>query len=154
MTSVLPYKQKKIRYQLNYQNGSGLKSRLQLDYTLYTETDNRETKGWMIAQSAGYQHSRFPFQLDGGIAYFKTDDWNSRMYAYEKNILYAFSFPVFYGEGLRAYSVLKVNIIKNITVYAKIAWTHYFDRNEISSDLEKIEGKNKTDANLLLKIKF
>ena len=154
MTSILPYEQKKIRYQLNYNNSTGFKSRLQLDYTLYTETDNQDSKGWMIAQSIGYQHSRFPFQLDGGIAYFKTDDWNARMYAYEKNILYAFSFPAFYGEGFRTYSVLKINILKNITFYAKIAWTHYFDRNEIGSDLEKIDGKNKTDGNLLLKIKF
>jgi len=154
ITSVLPYEQKKIRYQLNYQNTSGFKSRLQLDYTLYTETNNQKSKGWMIAQSAGYQHPRFPFQIDGGISYFKTDDWNSRVYAYEKNILYAFSFPAFYGEGLRAYSVLKINIFKNMVAYMKIGWTHYCNKNEIGSDLEKIEGKNKTDANLLLKIKF
>ena len=154
ITSILPYEQEKIRYQLNYNNSTGFKSRLQLDYILYTETNNQESKGWMITQSAGYQHSRFPFQLDGGIAYFKTNDWNSRVYTYEKNILYAFSFPAFYGEGFRAYSVLKVNIAKNITVYTKIAWTHYLDRNEMGSDLEKINGNNKTDGNLLLKIKF
>lgn len=154
MVSVLPYKQKKIRYQLNYQNVSGFKSRLQLDYTLYTETAKEKSHGWMIAQTIGYQFSDFPIQIDGGIAYFKTDDWNSRMCTYEKNILYAFSFPSFYGEGFRTYSVLKLNLAKNITIYAKIAWTHYFDRNEISSDLEKIEGNNKADSNLLLKIKI
>ena len=154
VTSILPYEQKKIRYQLNYNHSTGFKSRLQLDYTSYVETDKQESKGWMISQTAGYTGAKFPVQIDLGTAYFKTDNWNTRIYAYEKNILYAFSFPTFYGEGIRNYSVLKVNILKNITVYVKIAWTHYFDRNEISSDLEKIDGNNKTDANLLVKIKL
>ncbi len=153
-TMILPYEQKKMRYQLNYHNASGFKSRLQLDYTFYTETDNQESKGWMIAPSAGYQNTKFPVQIDCGFSYFKTDNWNTRIYAYEKNILYAFGFPAFYGEGYRTYSALKINVLKNLTAYAKIGWTHYFDRNEIGSDLEKIEGKNKTDGNFLLKIKF
>ncbi|MCL2650293.1 MAG: helix-hairpin-helix domain-containing protein [Candidatus Azobacteroides sp.] len=154
MTSILPYEQKKIRYQLNYNNSTGLKARLQLDYTFFTGTDKQENKGWMISQSTGYTDMKYPIQIDFGTSYFKTDNWDTRMYAYEKNILYAFSFPTFYGEGIRNYSVLKISILKNITFYAKIAWTHYFDRNEIGSDLEKINGNNKTDANLLLKVKF
>ena len=154
MTSILPYEQKKIRYQMNYNNSIGFKSRLQLDYTAYIGTDKQESQGFMISQTTGYTSTKFPIQIDLGTAYFKTDNWDTRMYAYEKNILYAFSFPTFYGEGIRNYSVLKVNVLKNITVYAKIAWTHYFDRNEIGSDLEKIEGKDKVDANVLVKVKF
>ena len=154
MTSVLPYEQKKIRYQANYNNSSGLKARLQLDYTLYQNTDQQINKGWMISQRVGYGNERFPVQIDFGTSYFKTDNWDSRMYAYEKNILYAFSFPTFYGEGLRTYSVLKINIAKNLTAYTKLAWTHYYDRDEIGSDLEMIEGKNKMDMNVLLKFKF
>ena len=154
VTSILPYEQKKIRYQMNYNNSTGFKSRLQLDYTSYIGTSKQENKGWMISQNTGYANPEFPIQIDVGMAYFKTDNWDTRIYAYEKNILYAFSFPTFYGEGIRNYSVLKMNILKNITIYAKISWTHYFDRNEIGSDLEKINGNNKTDANLLIKIKI
>lgn len=154
MTSILPYEQKKIRYQMNYNNSTGFKSKLQLDYTVYTGPDKQESEGWMVSQNMGYVSPKFPIQIDLGTAYFKTDNWDTRIYAYEKNILYAFGFPTFYGEGIRNYSVLKVNILKNISIYAKIAWTHYFDRNEIGSDLEKISGKDKVDANILLKIKL
>ena len=154
MTSILPYEQKRFRYRIKYDNTNGFKSGLQLDYTLYTETDKQQNKGWMISLNTGYAHSKFPFQIDWGTAYFKTDNWDTRIYAYEKNILYAFSFPVFYGEGIRNYLVLKINLMKNATIYTKFAWTHYFDRDEIGSDLELIEGKDKIDSNLLLKIKF
>lgn len=154
ITSVLPYSQKKIRYQTSYQTISGFKTKFQLEYIQFTGTTGENSNGWMASQGLSYADLKFPVQVDLGMSYFHTDNWDTRISAYEKNILYAFSFPTFYGEGLRAYSVIKYPVLKNMTFYAKIAWTHYFDRDVIGSDLEQIDGKNKIDANFLLKVKF
>jgi hypothetical protein len=68
--------------------------------------------------------------------------------------LYAFSVPSFYGEGLRACLTIKWACTKNLSFYAKGAWTHYFDREVISSGTEEIEGKEKTDIYCLVRWKF
>ncbi len=153
MTSIVPYNQDKFRYQAVYQS-SVIKSVFQVDYTQYAESNLSGSRGWMISQTTGYFSKKTPIQIDLGCMYFNISDWNSRLYAYEKNILYAFSFPVFYGEGLRTYSVLKINFTKNLYLQTKLALTHYFDRNTIGSDLEMIEGKNKSDINFLMRVKF
>jgi hypothetical protein len=36
----------------------------------------------------------------------------------------------------------------------KIASTYYFDRNIIGTELEEIEGRDKTDLNVILRWKF
>ncbi len=154
MASIGSYEQSKLRYQVNYQNKNRLRLRFQADYINYSNTSQIKTKGWMIGQNAAYTTSNQLFQIDSSIAYFNTDNWDTRIYVYEKNILYAFSSPAFYGEGLRAYSVLKINPIKNLSIQTKIAWSRYFDRNSISSGLEMIEGRDKTDINILIRFKF
>ena len=41
------------------------------------------------------------FTLAANAAYFHTDDYDSRLYAYERTTLYNFSFPSFFGEDPR-----------------------------------------------------
>jgi hypothetical protein len=94
------------------------------------------------------------FQLDGGFAYFHSSEWNSRISIYEKNVLYAFASSSYYGEGLRYYALVKWKISNPLTIYLKAASTHYFDRNVISSSLEEIEGREKSDIYVLIKYKF
>lgn len=53
----------------------------------------------MISQSIGWKPTTLPLQIDGYLAWFYTDDYNSRVSSYEKNILYAFNMPFFMGMG-------------------------------------------------------
>ncbi|GHS99186.1 hypothetical protein FACS189421_09160 [Bacteroidia bacterium] len=152
-TDSAPYEQHRWRYQLNYTLHNVLKFHTQADYTIYKE-QGKTQQAWSGAQSVSYIPASAKFQLDGGLAYFHTGDWNTRISAYEKNILYAFSFPTYYGHGLRYYAVLKWKMAKPLTVYLKCGSTHYFDRTVISSGPEAIQGKEKTDVYCLIKYNF
>jgi hypothetical protein len=152
-TFVLPYVQQRWRYQLDYQNGSGFGMKTQADYNLYTSNPESQA-GWALTQNFSFAPDKSKFQLDGALAYFHASDWNSRINIYEKNILYAFSFPNYYGEGVRVYSVVKWKITTKLTFYLKLASTHYFDREVIGSGLEEIQGKDKTDIYALCKYNF
>ncbi|MDR0863602.1 MAG: helix-hairpin-helix domain-containing protein [Candidatus Symbiothrix sp.] len=153
ITSVLPYEQYRWQYQLNYALNKILSFKTQADYNVY-KSDWKEQPAWSITQSASYAPDKSKFQLDGALAYFHTGDWDTRINIYEKNILYAFSFPTYYGEGLRYYVVAKWKIAKPLTLYLKCASTHYLDREIISSGLEEIQGKEKTDIYFLIKYNF
>jgi hypothetical protein len=152
-TFVSPYKQHRWRYQLDFQNENGLGAKTQADYNLYVLDLSRQV-GWSLTQHFSFARDKSKFQLDGALAYFHASNWNSRITIYEKNILYAFSFPNYYGEGVRVYSVIKWKIAKPLTLYLKLATTHYFDKEVISSGPEEISGKDKTDIYALIKYNF
>jgi hypothetical protein len=149
----LPYEQHRWRYQVNYTLNNVLKFHTQADYTIYKDAGTNQ-QAWSGAQSVSYIPNSSKFQLDGGLAYFHTGDWDTRISVYEKNILYAFSFPTYYGHGLRYYAVMKWKIAKPLTVYLKSGSTHYFDRTVISSGWEAIQGNEKTDIYCLVKYNF
>lgn len=52
-----------------------------------------------------------PVGLEGSIRvqYFNTDGWASRVYSYERDVLYFSTIPAFYGEGWRAYFLIRKN---------------------------------------------
>ncbi|GAP71288.1 hypothetical protein SAMD00024442_10_18 [Candidatus Symbiothrix dinenymphae] len=153
---ISPYTQQNVRYQLNFNLSDRWHFKTQADFVLYDfEATQSQThsQARSITQSASYIGSA-NLQIDGALGYFKTDDWNTRISIYEKNILYAFSFPTYYGEGLRYYMVAKWRITPKLTFYLKCASTHYFDRTVISSGLEEIQGSEKTDFYGLLRYNF
>jgi hypothetical protein len=153
-TRVLPYVQHQWRYQFNYQPRSSVSLRTQADYKWY-KTETTDASGWALTQNLSFAPTdKTRFQLDGGIAYFHSKDWDARISIYEKNILYAFSSQTYSGEGLRYYAVVKWRIFNPLTVYFKAASTHYFDKEAIGSGLEEISGKEKSDLFLLVKYKF
>jgi len=152
-TEIIPYEQKRWRYQLDYRNEKGFGLKTQADYNVYT-SDSQSSSGWSLTQSVSFAKAESKFQWDGALAYFYAGDWNNRISIYEKNILYAFSFPNYYGEGLRFYSVIKWSISKALTIYCKLASTRYFDRETTGSGLETIQGRDKTDIYGLIRYRF
>ena len=153
-TSVLAYRQHRFRQQFHYSAGEKFSAKLQADYTLYEGTNDQIGSAWSFSQNFSFIPDKEQVQWDSGIAYFRTGDWNTRITVYEKSILYAFSFPSYYGEGLRFYSVLKWKATKDLTWYMKFGHTHYFDRIKVGSGLDEIEGSAKSDVSVLLKVRF
>lgn len=151
---IQPYTQQRLRFQFIYTPSSSFLLRTSADGVYYQEEKGNRSIGWMIAQSAGWKPGALPVQADLYMAYFHTDDFNSRISSYEKNILYAFNMPSFYGKGMRLSFSFRWNILKIASVSAKLAHTYYSDRNVIGTDTEEINGSGKTDLYMLLQYKF
>lgn len=145
--------QQRLRFQLSV-NAGNWTLRSSADGVLYTSVDNERNKGFMLSQRAGWKKEKFPFQADIYFAYFQTDNYYTRISSYEKNILYAFYMPSFYGEGLRAALTFQWNILKSLKLSVKLAHTYYSDRDVIGTDTEEIKGNNKTDLYAVLSWKF
>ena len=121
------------RYQLNYRLNSW-SFRTQGDYNRNQKGENT-AKGYGITQSFSYLVPSSRFQLDVAGTYFHTDNWDTRISLYEKNVLYAFSFPSYYGEGLRYFFVCKWKIFRPLTLYLKYAATQFFDEKENKTEI-------------------
>lgn len=151
---ILPYSQQRLRWQFLYGMQSVWVLKTAIDGVYYDEQKSKNSFGWMISQGAGWKPSSFPFQADLYLAYFHTDDYYSRINSYEKNILYAFNMPSFYGRGIRISFSFRWNIFRNLSVSSKLGHSYYADRDLIGTDQEEIEGHNKTDIYALIRYKF
>lgn len=88
------------------------------------------------------------------LQYFETDGYNSRLYAYENDVLYSFSIPVFYDKGYRYYININYDVNKKITLWLKLSQTRYKDRTLIGSGLDEIKGSAKSEVKLQAMYKF
>jgi hypothetical protein len=88
------------------------------------------------------------------LLYFETDGYNSRLYAFENDVLYGYSIPVFFDKGYRYYINVNYDISKKISVWARLAQTIYPDKNIIGSGLDEIKGHFKSEIKLQAIYKF
>lgn len=110
------------------------------------------SSGFILAQDFSYDIKKFTFSTR--YALFETDDYQTRQYAHEKDVLYAFSIPAYYGRGARTYFLVRYKFSKKLNVWFRYAKTQYNDRDEIGSGLEKIEGNTKTDLKVQMLYKL
>ena len=149
-TGLVKQQEQRVRLLASYQ-ASKLNSRTQID--LASISKNTSSLGWSVSQQFGYQLSK-SFQLHAGMTYFHTDDYNSRVYLYERGMLYQFSYPVCYGHGIRYSILLKAQMLERLLVNIKAGTTDYFDRSFISSGLQQINHSSQTDFDVQIKWKF
>ena len=138
------YTKNSVRFSINY-GFRDFHFSNKAEYAHYRNGDGSDSQGFFVCQDIAYKPENKPFSITFRYALFDTDDYDSRVYAYENDVLYSFSVPSLYGRGMRVYLLGKWQIINNLTIYARFGSTIYRDRDEISSGLTLIEGNHKTD---------
>ena len=118
---------------------------LYADYEHYYNDDNSDSQGFFICQDVAYKPEGKPYSISFRYAIFDTDDYYSRIYAYENDVLYSFSVPSLYDKGMRIYLLGHVKLFNSLSLYARIGRTIYSNKDEISSGPTLIKSNHKTD---------
>lgn len=108
--------------------------------------------GILVSQNIAYKWRNAT--LNAGLAYFNTDDYDSRLYLQEPDMRYTFAAPMLYGHGIRHMLFADIALSKALMLRAKLATTNYFDRDHISSGLQQIDHSSQTDLQLQLHWRF
>lgn len=117
----------------------------------YRENNGPVKTGYVLAQDVTVQ----PFQrlrLTARYALFDTDDYDTRQYVYEQDVLYAFSIPVLYGQGTRYYALAEYKINRRLTLWLRFANTRYRHQNTVGSGLDEIRGNERSDVKAQLRV--
>jgi hypothetical protein len=144
----------RLSYQITYLLPAKVSLRSTIDYNRIYPEGVSAVQGFHVVQAVSYSFPVFPLRLEVQGSFFKTDDYASRGCAFEKGLLYTFYTPSFYGEGVRFAAFLRYDLNKHWMLIAKYGQTTYFDREEIGSGNDLIEGNKKGDLQLQLRIKF
>ena len=151
---VIPYIRQRLSYQLSYSPREQTGVKIVIDGNRCSFYRQQPSYGWSVSANVKYKFSRTPLRVSLYGAYFHTDDYNSRVYLYEPGILYSFSMSSFYGQGVRISAVTSMDLTRRITLQMKFGWTHYYDRDTIGQDAEEIQGNDKSNLSLQLRMKI
>lgn len=154
MPVVVPIEKAVARYYLVF-NAGQFSFKTQLDGNLNRRDESDWTYGVSALQDITYNFSSIPLKIDLRYQFFDAEVYDNRIYTYEKDVLYAFSIPMYYGLGSRYYVNLRYELNQHLSVWFKLAQTVYSDdRESIGTGNEMINGNRKTDARLLVRWKF
>lgn len=142
------------RTQLNYKLTTAITLRSRFDILWYGNKTKNKEKGFLTYFDFVYRPILKPYSAVLRLQYFETDGYNSRLYAYENDVLYSYSIPVFYDKGYRYYIMLAYDLTNKFSLWLRIAQTTYNEKNRIDSGLDEIEGKSKTEVKIQARYLF
>lgn len=149
-TILIPDRNQRLRLSASYASPTGWSTKTQADLT-HSEY-KKTSSGWMLSEHFSYQQPRWQTTLMAG--YFNTDDYDSRIYVYERQLQYEFSFPMYYGRGIRLSLYACADVLKNLRLSCRLGYTNYFDRSIIGSDLQQIQASHQTDLDVQVRWRF
>lgn len=150
---IVPENNIKLRYHISYQISRKLSLKNRVEYAFYGK-DGERSNGYLFYQDVNYRPSKLPLTLSFRYAIFDTESYDSKIYAYETDVLYAFSVPAYYSKGTRYYLTMKYSITGRIDLWLRYARTTYDDKDVIGSSLTEIQGNHKSEVKAQLRIKF
>ncbi len=136
---------------IDYKVASHLTFKTRAQFSTYSIGGN-SSGGMILLQDITWNSGKF--SISGRYALFDTDDYDNRLYVYEKDVWMAFSFPAYYGIGVRNYLLLQYSISKNADIWMRWAHVRFTDRTTIGSGSETIEGNIRNDVKFQVRIRL
>jgi DNA uptake protein ComE-like DNA-binding protein len=152
---LTPYVQYNYRYNLSTQITPDIKFKSRIEYTHVDKTVAPDEDGVAFVQDVIYKKLKFPFTFTLRYAVFDTKSFDSRVYAYENDVLYSYSVPALYYKGQRAYFIVNWDITRNFEIWVRVASTIYDNQTQQSvGSLNQIDSNHKTELKLQARLKF
>ena len=101
--------------------------------------------GVSVFQDIEYQSATLPIVVQLRVQAFDARQWNNRIYAYENDVLYAYSIPNVYGLGGRFWVNVRYKINDMFAIYLRVsesvyqqAWAAEHNRNNTRTDVHTL----------------
>lgn len=143
-----------LRAQVNFKINNKVSFRNRVEMIWFDRKESDAESGFLSFADILYNPPLKKYSGSIRVQYFETGGYNSRLYAYENDVLYSYSIPVFYDKGFRYYVNLNYAYNKKTAVWVRWAQTIYNDKNVIGSGLDEIKGNTKSEIKVQLQYYF
>jgi hypothetical protein len=142
----------KKNYLLNidYKVGRNMSLKTRVQASTY-DLNHQKSSGYALIQDLNF--SFWKLKISTRAALFDTD-YANRQYAYEKNVLYAFSIPAYNGLGSRSYFLIQYAALRKLTFWARYSRFDYRDVETVGSGLTESTGSNRSNLVVMARIKL
>lgn len=152
LDELQPYRRTSLRAHLSYAASPEFDLRSRIELVRFK--DDAVSNGFMIYQDVIWKPAKSRLRIQGRLAIFDTRDFDSRIYAYENDVLYAFSVPAYYSKGMRFYVNAMYPITRKVTLWLRYGRMYFADRNVVGSGLDEIQGSSRSELKVQLRVKF
>lgn len=143
-----------LRTQFSYKLNPTFTFRSRIELSWFDKKGDEPENGFLMYADVIYKPLLKPFSGNIRLSYFETDGYNSRLYAFENDVLYGYSIPVFFDKGYRYYINLKYDLSRKISIWSRFARTVYPQKEKTGSGLDEIIGNSKTEVKLQMMVSF
>ena len=140
------------RTQISFKINSSIAVRSRTELLWYDKNGENPEKGFLTLFDFIYKPMLRNYSGNIRLQYFETDEYNSRIYAYENDVLFYYSIPASFNTGYRYYLNFNYNLNYNISFWLKWSQTIYNDVEAIGSGPDEIPGSVKSEIRLMMRI--
>lgn len=137
-----------LRLQWSYNPIKQLMLKNRIEYLKHTTINTPAADGYLIYQDVTYQHDKSPLLINFRYALFNTDSFNESIYAYERDVLYAWSVSSYSFKGSRFYIMAKYSPVHSIDLWIRYSHDYYPGKATIGSGNETITGNTRSEITL------
>ena len=154
LNPVLARPRQDLRSQIRYKINRQFTFRSRVEVLWFDKRGEASENGYLMFTDFIYKPMLGRFSGNLRLQYFETDGYNSRLYAYENDVLYSYAIPVFYDKGFRWYVNMAYDVTRQLTFWLKVAQTRYPEKYGIGSGLDFIDNNKRSEVKLQAMYRF
>jgi hypothetical protein len=124
-----------------------------VEKSFYKKGDQDLQYGLLLYQDLIFHPLNFPVSVGLRYAVFDTEDYNTRIYAYENDVLFSYSIPAMQGKGERMYINIRYRISRALDLWLRYSIST-FEKELPSSDTPTGQKVPKNDLKIQLRLQF
>jgi hypothetical protein len=143
-----------LRIELNYKISDDFAIRNRVEIVRYQKGISYPEFGFLSIQDIIYDSMGSKFSGNIRFAIFETSGFDTRIYAYENDVLYSYSVPAYQGKGIRFYVNGRFKLSRKTDLWIRYATISYASQETIGSGGDLIEGNQRSDIRIQLRLQF
>ncbi len=147
-------KRQNLRLEYQFPINKNFSGKSRIEGTQYNKENTATQYGILIFQDIIYNPLQSHFTGNFRAAYFNTSGFDTRIYAYENDVLYSFSIPALQDKGFRFYANTRYSIARGLDFWLRFAFTAYTNRTSIGSGNDEINGSQRSEIKAQLRYIF
>ncbi|MEO8088222.1 MAG: hypothetical protein ABI763_15485 [Bacteroidota bacterium] len=146
--------QTNYRFNLKYKITKAFTLSNRIEYVTLNKKSTGTQKGYMMYQDISYKPMKSKVSLSLRYVLFDTESYDTRIYVYENDVLYAYSIPSYYYKGSKYYLLIHYSIVRGIDCWFRIGRIAYDNQQTVGSGLDLIDGPHKTEIKAQIRFQF
>jgi hypothetical protein len=153
IAQVVEQRRTSARLHMNNMLTRGIQLRTRMEWTFYN-IPGEDQRGFLVYQDVVYSPIESPWTFSARVNLFDTDDYDTRVYTFENDLIYYYAIPAFSDRGSRFYINVRYKGIRNLTADVKFAQTRQLDVTSIGSGNDEIQGNVRSEFRAQLIYRF
>lgn len=151
---VAPIRKEQLKWQSRWNLTRNIDSGTRLEFDYAGQENKTGAWGCFVAQDMDFSIPGANLEIWSRLAFFNTRNYDVRIYAWEKDLLYTGGTGMLYGRGWHSAFIVVWKPVKPIRWESKLTYTWYPDEEQIGSGLNAIAANHRTRFKMQLIVSF